>query len=103
VRFLLMVAAFLCVIVVIWYERNIGGRKTKVLYSIWNLAQNKKGKVSGVPVSLLNVIDSTNIPPKEVHTIVSKLDADGVLSLNQQTVKFTKYGESYFDIKYLKK
>jgi len=98
-----MLAAVIGVIVVIWYEKNIGDRKTKILYSIWNIAQNKKGKVVGVPVSLLQVIDSTNIPPKDVHAIVSKFHENGILDLNQETVKFTKYGEGYFDIKYLKK
>lgn len=98
-----MLAAVIGVIIVIWYETNRGGRKTKILYSIWNIAQKKKGKVFGVPVSLLQVIDETNIPPNDVYTIVSKFGEDGILNLSQETVKFTKYGEGYFDIKYLKK
>jgi len=98
-----MIGAFVALGVVIWYERNVSGRKTKILYSIWNKAQAKKGKVAGITVNLLDVIDDTNIPPKDVHSIVTKFADDGVLTVAQQTVKFTKYGESYFDIKYLKK
>lgn len=97
-----MIGALIALVIVIWYERNVGGRKTKILYSIWNKAQAKGGKVSGVSVSLLDVIDDTNIPPKDLHAMVSKFSEKGVLSMSQHTVKFTKYGESYFNIKCLK-
>lgn len=102
-RLLLLVGAIVAVIVVIWYENNISGRKTKILYSIWNKAQALKGKIAGVSVNLLDVIDDTNIPPKEAHAIVTKFANNKILVVSQHTVKFTKYGESYFNIKYLKK
>ena len=103
IRALLFLGAIGVVALVVWWDRSEKSRIRQLLICIYNHALAKKGdgKIGLTPVSILDVIDETDISPNQVHSMCKKLESNNYLILTQQTVKLTHQGVAYVKMKYL--
>jgi len=103
IRALLFLGAIGIVGLVIWWDRSEKSRRRQILICIFNhaLAKKGEGKVAKTPVSILDVIDETDISPNQVHSICKNLENNQYLVVTQHTVKLTYQGVAYVKLKYL--
>lgn len=104
IRFALLLFVVGVIGVVIWWERSERSKKRQIFFSLYNksLAKAKdKAKISGTSVSILEVIDETDISPNLTHKILKEMEGQTYVIVTQHTVKLTAEGVAYFKFKYL--
>ena len=103
IRAFLFLGAIGAVGLVIWWDRSEKSKIRQIFICIFNhaLAKKGEGKAALTPVSILDVIDETDISPNQVHTICKKLEENEYLILTQHTIKLTHQGVAHVKMKYL--
>ncbi len=102
IRGILVLGAIGIFVGILIWQRSQGAHIRQILFSIYNKALAKEKKsILGVPVSLLDVIDETDLSPNRVHSVCRKLEERDILKVTQQTVKLTMYGVAHFKLKYM--
>lgn len=103
IRVILVIIVIGIVVAVLWWERTEKSRKRQVFFSLYNkaLAKAKGDKLDGVSISILDVIDETDIGPTAMHILLKKLEEQQYVILSSNTVKLTPQGVAYFKYRYL--
>jgi hypothetical protein len=60
-----------------------------------------KDKLAGVPISILDMIDETDIAPTAMHVLLKGLESKQYVKISSNTVKLTPEGIAYFKYHYL--
>jgi predicted methyltransferase len=100
-----IVAVLIVICGILILDHSFGKTKEDILFSIWHLACQKcrNENFVGIPVSIHEIVDSSNVTSQEAYRTVRKLSKEGILSLVETKVKFTTYGKWFFETNYKRK
>lgn len=106
--FFLAVGAVITVIVVLREKRRreeiesskarkFESQRKKVLQIMYEKGK-KAGKLVGMPIRIMKILEEMNIMPKDFQTIYESLQKDELIHVERDAIYLTDLGEAYIDI-----
>ena len=83
------------------FEKSFDFKKYKVMEIIYKISQ-KAGEISGMPVRKIAILEKTNLSPKQLKDLYTKMVKDDLVTDQGESLTLTDFGGKYFEV-FLKK
>lgn len=83
---------------VIVYDRKILAKRKMILHHLWRIA-SKLGNPVGMPVRKIKLMELCHVDAIKFSSLIRKLDQEGIIHRDQNSIQFTEYGQQYYNFK----
>ena len=92
------VIALAILIGILIYDRKVLSKRKLILHHLWTIA-SKTGDPIGMPIRKIKLMELAEVDAIQFATLVRKLDTEGIIRRNQDSIQFTEYGKQYYEFK----
>ena len=83
---------------IIIYDRKVLAKRKMILHHLWRIA-SKLGEPVGMPVRKIKLMELCQVDAIKFASLIRKLDTEGIIHRNQDSIQFTDYGKNYYQFK----
>ena len=80
------------------YDRKVLAKRKLILHHLWRIA-SKRGDPVGMPIRKIKLMELCHVDAIKFSTLARKLDKEGIIQRNQDSISLTDYGKQYYEFK----
>jgi len=79
------------------FRDDFSSKRKEVLKKIYTTSK-KTGKIAGMPVRVLLLVEKMNMMPKDLKKILTSLEKEKLIHAERDSVSITDFGKDYIEI-----
>jgi hypothetical protein len=84
---------------VLIYDRKVLAKRKLILHHLWRLASKMDDDPAVMPVRKIKLMELCKVDAIEFSNLIRKLGNEGIIHIEQDSIKFTDYGKQYYEFK----